>query len=118
MGLSAAQLARVQRGDVIKMRLARDKGRPAVVIRSNLYSHLSYVTILPFTTFGRRDDIDVRITVEPTPANGLERASQVMVDWPQTVRATDLDGVIGSLDRTTMARISAQLAVILGFGES
>ena len=105
----------VRRGTVVLVRLPRDKARPAVVVRSNLLAELSYATILPITS-ELQEGVSLRIDVEPNAENGLRAASQVMVDWPQTVRFTDMGGAIGHLDTTTMRAITRQLAVVLGIG--
>ena len=107
----------VRRGAVVLVRLPRDKARPAVVIRSDLLSELSYATILPITT-ELRWDISMRIDITPGPENGLRTASQVMVDWPQTVRLSTMGQVIGRLDMVTMRAITRQIAVVLGIGSS
>jgi mRNA-degrading endonuclease toxin of MazEF toxin-antitoxin module len=61
-------------------------------------------------------DISMRIDIEPTHENGLRAASQVMVDWPQTVRLSDMGQAIGRLDMATMRTITRQMAVVLGIG--
>jgi mRNA interferase MazF len=106
----------VRRGTVVLVSLPRDKARPAVVVRSDLLSELSYATVLPITT-ERRDGVSVRIDVEPSPENGLRAASQVMVDWPQTVRLSDMGATIGRLDPGAMRTITRQMAVVLGIGQ-
>ena len=105
----------VRRGTVILVRLPRDKARPAVVVRSDLLAELSYATVLPITT-ELRPDVSMRIDVAPTKETGLRLASQVMVDWPQTVRLSEMGEVIGSLDPATMQAITRQMAVVLGIG--
>jgi mRNA interferase MazF len=105
----------VRRGAVVLVRLPGDKARPAVVVRSDLLALLSYATVLPLTTDLRRD-ADFRIAVAPTDRNGLREPSQVMVDWPQTVRSEVMGAVIGQLEPATMRRITEQLAVVLGIG--
>jgi len=105
----------VRRGAVVLVRLPRDEARPAVVVRSNLLAELSYATILPITS-ELQEGVSMRIDVEPNPENGLRAASQVMVDWPQSVRFTDMGGAIGHLDTTIMRAITRQLAVLLGIG--
>jgi len=107
----------VRRGTVVLVRLPRDKARPAVVIRSDLLRALSYATVLPITT-ELRVDISLRIDLAPNPENGLRAASQVMVDWPQTVRFSDMGKAIGHVDMATMRTITQQLAVVLGIGSS
>ena len=39
-----------------------------------------------------------------------------MVDWPQTLRLSDMGQKIGRLDMATMATITRQMAVVLGIG--
>jgi mRNA interferase MazF len=111
----ALATASVRRGAVVLIRLPRDKARPGVVVRSDLLSELSYATVLPITS-ELRADISLRINVAPTPENGLRAPSQVMADWPQTVRLSEMGDVIGRLDLATMRAITRQLAVVLGIG--
>jgi mRNA interferase MazF len=111
----AVEPGAVRRGTVVLVRLPRDKARPAVVVRSDLLAELPYATVLPITT-DLRQDASLRIDVGPGPLNGLLAASQVMADWPQTVRFSDMGGVIGRLDVPTMQVITRQMAVVLGIG--
>lgn len=105
----------IRRGTVVLVRLPRDKARPAVVVRSDLLNELPYATILPITS-ALRPEISLRIDLLPTPENGLREPSQVMADWPQTVRLSDMGQVIGWLDPATMQAITRQMAVVLGIG--
>jgi mRNA interferase MazF len=105
----------VRRGVVVLIRLPRDKARPAVVVRSDLLAELSYATVLPITS-ELRPGISLRIDVMPTAENGLRAESQVMVDWPQTVRFSDMGAAIGELDAATMRLVTRQMAVVLGIG--
>jgi mRNA interferase MazF len=107
----------IRRGAIVLVRLPDDKGRPAVVVRADILAELSYATILPLTT-ELRPEVDFRITVEPTEQNGLRQTSQIMVDWPQTVRAKTMGAVIGQLDDATMRVATEQLAIVLGIGSS
>ena len=91
----------VRRGVVVLIRLPRDKARPAVVVRSDLLAELSYATVLPITS-ELRPGISLRVDVTPTAANGLRAESQVVVDWPQTVRFSDMGAAVGQLDAATM----------------
>ena len=105
----------VRRGVVVLIRLPGDKARPAVVVRSDLLSELSYATVLPITT-ELRAGISMRIDVAPSQENGLRAGSQVMVDWPQTVRHADMGQAIGQLDAAIMRVVTRQMAVVLGIG--
>jgi len=105
----------IRRGVVVLVRLPRDKARPAVVVRSDLLADLSYATILPITS-ELRADVSLRIDIAPDPANGLRALSQVMTDWPQTIRLSEIGAVIGQLDEIVMGDITRQMAVVLGIG--
>jgi mRNA interferase MazF len=105
----------IRRGTVVIVRMPRDKARPAVVVRSDLLSELSYATVLPITT-DLRPGISMRIDVQPNEANGLRTPSQIMTDWPQTIRLGDIGQAIGHLDRVTMQTVTQQMAVVLGIG--
>jgi mRNA interferase MazF len=107
----------VRRGTVVLVRLPRDKARPSVVVRSDLLAELSYATVLPITT-ELRLRFSMRIDIDPRPENGLRVASQVMVDWPQTVRISEIGAAIGRLDATIMQTITRQMAIVLGIGHS
>jgi hypothetical protein len=61
--------------------------------------------VLPITT-DLRQSASMRIDIEPDPLNGLLAASQVMVNWPQTVRFSDMGGTIGRFDATTMQAVT------------
>ena len=75
----------VRRGAIVLARLPGDEARPMAVVRSDLLADLSHATVLPITT-ELRDSLDFRITVEPTEENKLKSRSQIMADWPQTLR--------------------------------
>ena len=114
MALAPEQL---RRGAVVLVRLPDDKSRPAVIVRADILAGLPYATILPLTT-ELRPEVDFRITVEPTEQNGLRESSQIMVDWPQTVRAKTMGAVIGRLDDATMRVVTEQLTIVLGITSS
>jgi mRNA interferase MazF len=111
----ALDIASVRRGAVVVVRMAGDKARPAVVVRSDLLSELSYATVLPITT-DLRPGVSMRIDVQPSEATGLRAPSQVMTDWPQTIRIGDMGQTIGHLDIETMRAITREMAVVLGIG--
>lgn len=111
----AVDRAAVRRGAVMVVRMPGDKARPAVVVRSDLLSELSYATVLPITT-ELRTGISMRIDLQADIQNGLRAPSQVMVDWPQTIRYGDMGQMIGQLDRATMQAITQQMAVVVGIG--
>lgn len=55
-----------------------------------------------------------RIRVEPTPANGLQKISDVMVDKAQSVPRERIGHVFGQLGEEEILAVSRSLAVFLG----
>lgn len=76
----------MRRGDLVTIALQGDYGkpRPALIVQSDLFNEHPSVTILPVTSELRETPL-FRIRVEPTPANGLQKISDVMVDKAQSV---------------------------------
>jgi mRNA-degrading endonuclease toxin of MazEF toxin-antitoxin module len=106
----------LERGATIIARMPQDRkaGRPALVIRSNTLTMTDWVAVLPFTSDPGLEKMPYWIKVEPTAANGLIAPSWLMIDWPQTVWLNRIDRVIGALDASTLARVTAHLAAALG----
>ena len=89
------------------------KPRPALIVQSDLFHAHPSVTILPVTGELRETPL-FRIRLEPTPANGLQKISQAMVDKAQSVPRERIGGVIGHVGEEDMLAISRSLAVFLG----
>ncbi len=107
----------MQRGDLITVALRGDAGkpRPALVIQANHFADLATVVVLPLTST-LLDLPLVRVTVEPTPATGLQHPSQVMISRPQFVPRAKLGPVIGAIDAVTLLEVTRRLASLLGIG--
>ena len=60
---------------------------------------------------------DFRVTIEPTPENGLRLKSQIMADKPVTVRRERIGQKIGRLSNQDMARLAIALAFVLGLAD-
>lgn len=105
----------MKRGDLVTVALQGDLGKPhpALVIQSDLFEAHPSVTILPVTSDLRATPL-FRIAVNPTPDNGLNQASQVMVDKPQSVARDKIGSVLGHLDDAAMLAVNRALAVFLG----
>lgn len=112
--MDGAELS-VHRGDVVLVVGPGDCGkpRPAVVVQSDLFNetHAS-LTVCPITS-SLVDAPLFRVTVAPSPTNGLERQSQVMVDKVQTFRRDRLRKRVGSLPPPLMAGVEAALRLWL-----
>ena len=106
----------MKRGDLVTVALSGDFGkpRPALVIQSDLFTDIGTVTVLLVS--GTPVDAPlIRLTVLPTPENGLLKPSHVMIDKAMSVRHDRLGAPFGRLDDATMLSVTRSLAVFLGF---
>ncbi len=105
----------MRRGDLVTVALAGDFGkpRPALVIQADSFADAGTVTVLLVSSM-LVDAPLLRITVAPTPQNGLVRASQIMVDKAMTVRRERLGPVFGRVDDETLLAVNRALAVFFG----
>jgi mRNA interferase MazF len=106
----------VKRGDLVAVALQGSYGkpRPALVIQSNLFAEHPSVTLLSLTS----ELVDaplVRIPVEPSAKNGLQKKSQVMVDKTSTLPRNKISEPLGQIEEETMLAVMRALTVFLGF---
>ena len=106
----------MKRGDIVVVSLPGDYGkpRPALVIQSDLFADLPSVTILALTSHIEPAPL-LRVPVHPSPGNGLQKISHIMVDKAHTLARAKIGSVSGHLDDRTMLEVSRALAVFLGF---
>ena len=106
----------MRRGDLVTVAMPGDFGkpRPALVIQANQFSATASLTVL-LITMSLVDAPLIRLTLDPTPENGLRKISQVMIDKVMTVRREKLGSPFGRLDNNTMVAINRGLALFLGF---
>ena len=106
----------LKRGDVVVVALPGDYGkpRPALIIQSDLFNetHAS-VTVVPVTNT-LVDAPIFRLTVDPSPTNGLRSLSQLMIDKVTTVSRTRIAQSIGRLEEDLLLRVSRALALWVG----
>jgi mRNA interferase MazF len=109
----------MRRGDVVTVAAAGDydKPRPAVIVQSDAFPGNHASAVVCQLTSELVDAPDFRVTIEPTPANGLRRRSQVMADKPVTVRRERIGQRIGRLASQDMARLGSALAFVLGLAD-
>lgn len=103
------------RGDLVTIAIQGDFGkpRPALVIQAEPFAEHATVTVL-LVSSTLVDAPLFRITVEPSPGNGLQKPSQIMVDKAMTVKREKLGQAFGRLDADTMVEVERSLAVFLG----
>lgn len=103
------------RGDLVTVALSGDFGkpRPALVIQSDLFGDTGTVVVLLLSGTPGASPL-FRIAIQPTPDNGLRKASEVMVDKILSVRREKVGPAFGRLSEDHMLAITRSLAVFLG----
>lgn len=106
----------MKRGDVVVVALPGDFGkpRPAVVVQSDaLNDAWPTLAVAPLTTT-IADAPLLRVTVDPSPMNGLRSVSQIMIDKTMPVRRRRVGATVGRLEDDILRRVDRALAVWLG----
>ncbi|WP_236960242.1 type II toxin-antitoxin system PemK/MazF family toxin [Methylobacterium durans] len=106
----------IRRGDLLTVVIPGEYGkpRPALDVQSDLFSALPSATICPLTTTLRPDAGLLRLTIEPSPSNGLRQTSQVVIDKITTIPQQRIGGLIGRADDHVMVAVNSALALHLG----
>jgi mRNA interferase MazF len=105
----------VKRGDIVTV--AAGKPRPALVVQSNHLLPYPMVIVVPFTSeIDARPPPFTRLTIDPSPVNGLRRVSQLMIDRVIGLPALTLRPTGGRLEDHEMTEITRLLALWLGIG--
>jgi mRNA interferase MazF len=105
----------IARGDLVTIAVAGDDGkpRPVLVVQADAFRDIGSVTVLRLT--GELYDTPaVRVTMEPEPANGLRKRSQVMIDKATSVPRKR----IGRADPAIMRAVDIALARFLGLARA
>ncbi len=104
----------MRRGDLVTIAIGGDYGkpRPALVVQSNAFAALPSVTVLRLTSDSHAEHL-IRITVRPTPENGLRAPSQIMIDKAVTVPRERIGPVIGRLDDSLLRTVGQALTAFL-----
>jgi mRNA interferase MazF len=92
------------------------KPRPAIILQSDAFDDMLSVTICPLTG-SSTDTVYARFVLAPSPRNGLQRNSHVMVDKISTLPKTKLGRRIGQLDADDVNRLSQRVVLFLGLAE-
>jgi mRNA interferase MazF len=108
----------MMRGDLVTVAIHGDFGkpRPALVIQANQFGDHTSVTVLPITSTLVAAPL-LRITVQPNAENGLQKASQVMVDKAMTVMREKVGPSFGRIDFNSLVEVERCLAVFLGIAK-
>lgn len=106
----------MKRGDIVLVTAPGDFGkrRPAVIVQSDFFN-ATHATVLVCLITGTLIDAPLyRLTVDPTPGNGLAKPSQIMVDKVIALNRNRVSDTVGILDADALLRLDRSLAVFLG----
>jgi mRNA interferase MazF len=106
----------MRRGEVWTAAAGQDyagKPRPAVILQDDRFEHTASITLCMLTTKLIEAAL-FRLTILPTPDNGLNFESQLMVDKITTIPRTKVGQRIGKLADEDMVRLNRAVLVFLG----
>jgi mRNA interferase MazF len=105
----------MKRGQFITVIVPGDFGkpRPALVVQSDYLRGIGSLIVCPLTSDIQEGLQILRITVEPTAQNGLQKRSQVSVEKLTAVAISRVGSVTGEADDEWMAAVTRSLAVVL-----
>ncbi|MDZ4115314.1 MAG: type II toxin-antitoxin system PemK/MazF family toxin [Xanthomonadaceae bacterium] len=108
----------MRRGDLVTIAMHGDFGkpRPALVIQADQYSAHASATVLPITSTLVPAPL-LRVTVQPSAENGLQKPSQVMLDKAMTVKRDKVGPAFGHIDADALVEVERCLAVFLGIAK-
>lgn len=108
----------MKRGDIVTVSAPGDYGkpRPAIIAQSDWLNETDSVLVI-LVTSTLRDAPIFRLTIEPSPENGLKAVSQVMVDKIMAFPRKKCGDVIGRLDRPQLATLNRMLSVVFGLAD-
>lgn len=106
------------RGDFVTIAMTGDFGkpRPALVIQADQFGEHTTVTVLPVTSTIVAAPL-LRITVQPSVENGLQKPSQIMLDKAMTVKRDKIGQAFGRVEVAVMVEVERCLAVFLGIAK-
>ena len=106
----------MKRGDIVTFAGPGDYGkpRPAVIIQTDLLPETDSVLVCLFTSDGGEDLLYRRISIVPSPGNGLRQPSHIMPEKILAVRRARCRNVIGRLELGEIEQLNASLALAVG----
>ena len=92
------------------------KPRPALVLQADAFDRTESITLCLLTST-EVDAPGVRVMIDPTAGNGLDRVSFAMIDKVWTVERFQVGRFVGRLEPDDIARIDEALMVFLGLSD-
>jgi mRNA interferase MazF len=89
------------------------KPRPVAVVQADRFDSNDSVTVCPLTSDGT--DLPLfRVTVDPSPENGLRVSSRLMADKLSTIPRAKIGRRLGTLAPRDIERLDRAILVFLG----
>jgi mRNA interferase MazF len=106
------------RGGFVTIAMQGDFGKPcpALIVQSNQFDEHASLTVLPVTSTLVEAPL-LRITVQPSQRNGLQNASQVMIDKALTIKRDKVRAPFGQIESDKLIEVERCLAVFLGIAK-
>lgn len=92
------------------------KPRPALIQQDDRFDTDS-VTVCLFTSDNTEAPL-FRLEIEPSPANGLDAVSRLMIDKITTVHRRRVGGKVGVLEDADLVRINRGIVLLLGIAST
>jgi mRNA interferase MazF len=96
---------------------AGDYGKPrlAVVVQANVLNEADPPSVIVALMTGTvREAPFLRLTLSPTPENGLPKPSQIMVDKLAAIRPDKITSPVGRLTGQQLLALNRLLALVIG----
>ncbi|HZK99882.1 MAG TPA: type II toxin-antitoxin system PemK/MazF family toxin [Caulobacteraceae bacterium] len=109
----------MRRGDIVTVAVGGDYGkpRPAVIVQTDAIPQIHASVIICQMTSDISAAADFRVSIEPSPENGLRVQSQIMADKPVTIRRQRVGSSVGRLSPADMVKLNTTLAFVLGLAD-
>lgn len=108
----------MKRGDIVLVTARGDYGKPcpAVIVQSDLFNSTHASLVVCLLTSELVEAPLFRLSLRPSPENGLTQVSQIMVDKLIAIPRHRVHDRIGTMDDTTLLALNRCLALMLGLG--
>jgi mRNA interferase MazF len=93
------------------------KPRPVVILQDDRFDATASIAVCPFTSSPVEAPL-LRLPIDPSEENGLEQASQLMVDKVTTVPRSSLGERLGKLRDEELVALNRSLIVFLGLASA
>ena len=93
------------------------KPRPVAIVQDDRFDATASVTVCPMTASPIEAPL-IRIDVQPSALNGLDRLSFLMVDKVTTMQRSNLQDHLGRLSEQDLVQLNRSLLVFFGLADS